>query len=389
MASCPGPSPLTRGKPQLLADGLVQARLIPAHAGKTTCRRASSVATSAHPRSRGENPILAHDGGRLDGSSPLTRGKRDLPLSESLAEGLIPAHAGKTSGRPSPTGAAAAHPRSRGENANSGRPAVSFAGSSPLTRGKRADDALRLSNPGLIPAHAGKTLRSGSLIGRTTAHPRSRGENHWMPHPIDPSRGSSPLTRGKLLNSIPHAVRHRLIPAHAGKTRPRGGARLARGAHPRSRGENVELSRVPIRDYGSSPLTRGKRIVIKHSCNKCGLIPAHAGKTSLYGPLDVSRQAHPRSRGENRTTPWPWWPRNGSSPLTRGKRRAPVPAGTPTGLIPAHAGKTGSYPGRAGHPAAHPRSRGENLNLPGRPSLRSGSSPLTRGKLSTIGGASS
>ena len=57
LASCPGPSPLTRGKPQLLADGLVQARLIPAHAGKTTCRRASSVATSAHPRSRGENEI--------------------------------------------------------------------------------------------------------------------------------------------------------------------------------------------------------------------------------------------------------------------------------------------------------------------------------------------
>ena len=177
LASCPGPSPLTRGKPQLLADGLVQARLIPAHAGKTTCRRASSVATSAHPRSRGENPILAHDGGRLDGSSPLTRGKRDLPLSESLAEGLIPAHAGKTSGRPSPTGAAAAHPRSRGENANSGRPAVSFAGSSPLTRGKRADDALRLSNPGLIPAHAGKTDERARRAVPHRAHPRSRGEN--------------------------------------------------------------------------------------------------------------------------------------------------------------------------------------------------------------------
>ena len=118
LASCPGPSPLTRGKPQLLADGLVQARLIPAHAGKTTCRRASSVATSAHPRSRGENPILAHDGGRLDGSSPLTRGKRDLPLSESLAEGLIPAHAGKTSLPALREDPQAAHPRSRGENSS-------------------------------------------------------------------------------------------------------------------------------------------------------------------------------------------------------------------------------------------------------------------------------
>ena len=301
LASCPGPSPLTRGKPQLLADGLVQARLIPAHAGKTTCRRASSVATSAHPRSRGENPILAHDGGRLDGSSPLTRGKRDLPLSESLAEGLIPAHAGKTSlpalredpqaahprsrrenaqrpgayacacgsspltrgklshsgtslhqvrlipahagktsGRPSPTGAAAAHPRSRGENANSGRPAVSFAGSSPLTRGKRADDALRLSNPGLIPAHAGKTLRSGSLIGRTTAHPRSRGENTDLQRICDALGGSSPLTRGKPLDAPPDRPVAGLIPAHAGKTTTRPSPMRSPKAHPRSRGENAE-----------------------------------------------------------------------------------------------------------------------------------------------------
>ena len=173
-----GSSPLTRGK--LRGDELVGilSRPIPAHAGKTTCRRASSVATSAHPRSRGENPILAHDGGRLDGSSPLTRGKRDLPLSESLAEGLI-------------------------------------------------------------PAHAGKTLRSGSLIGRTTAHPRSRGENHWMPHPIDPSRGSSPLTRGKHFPFTLDDGTRRLIPAHAGKTAPLNLPWGPTGAHPRSRGENT------------------------------------------------------------------------------------------------------------------------------------------------------
>ena len=303
LASCPGPSPLTRGKPQLLADGLVQARLIPAHAGKTTCRRASSVATSAHPRSRGENPILAHDGGRLDGSSPLTRGKRDLPLSESLAEGLIPAHAGKTSlpalredpqaahprsrrenaqrpgayacacgsspltrgklshsgtslhqvrlipahagktsGRPSPTGAAAAHPRSRGENANSGRPAVSFAGSSPLTRGKPCARVLSSVVPRLIPAHAGKTQTCRGSVTPLAAHPRSRGENHWMPHPIDPSRGSSPLTRGKPRQGRPRCARRRLIPAHAGKTLNHNREQAVEAAHPRSRGENPDMS---------------------------------------------------------------------------------------------------------------------------------------------------
>ena len=50
----------------------------------------------AHPRSRGENVVLAVCGTRWPGSSPLTRGKHDFELLESLAERLIPAHAGKT-----------------------------------------------------------------------------------------------------------------------------------------------------------------------------------------------------------------------------------------------------------------------------------------------------
>ena len=198
---------------------------------------------------------------------------------------------------------------------------------------------------------------------------------------MPPGAGSSPLTRGKLLNSIPHAVRHRLIPAHAGKTRPRGGARLARGAHPRSRGENVELSRVPIRDYGSSPLTRGKRIVIKHSCNKCGLIPAHAGKTEGSGSRWNPNGAHPRSRGENRVLPWPGWPPCGSSPLTRGKPELAGETQLAQRLIPAHAGKTLDNRRSVIMTAAHPRSRGENRSSSSRVSVTGGSSPLTRGKL--------
>ena len=54
-------------------------------------------------------------------------------------------------------------------------------------------------------------------------------------------------------------------------------------------------------------------------------------------------RAHPRSRGENLTTfledNW----EVGSSPLTRGKRRAARVADAAHGLIPAHAGKTLSF----------------------------------------------
>ena len=70
----------------------------------------------------------------------------------------------------------------------------------------------------------------------------------------------------------------------------------------------------------------------------------------------------------------------GSSPLTRGKHPLVAVMATPEGLIPAHAGKTGIHSGNKSIAAAHPRSRGENMDgvLPN--SEYTGSSPLTRGK---------
>ena len=60
-------------------------------------------------------------------------------LPDSRA-GLIPAHAGKTARRRPPTSQARAHPRSRGENAQVGMEPPGGAGSSPLTRGKLIDE---------------------------------------------------------------------------------------------------------------------------------------------------------------------------------------------------------------------------------------------------------
>ena len=56
---------------------------------------------------------------RWGGSSPLTRGKPELPEDIAGVVGLIPAHAGKTAGGPRRGRGAWAHPRSRGENAYS------------------------------------------------------------------------------------------------------------------------------------------------------------------------------------------------------------------------------------------------------------------------------
>ena len=156
----------------------------------------------------------------MRGSSPLTRGKRVRVATGHGVQGLIPAHAGKTSPSRVTTKHTWAHPRSRGENVSLVPPAMALTGSSPLTRGKRGRLPRAARTRGLIPAHAGKTLDAPHDLDGLGAHPRSRGENQLTVDPTIFDDGSSPLTRGKHpLNNFGQRL-HGLIPAHAGKTRP-------------------------------------------------------------------------------------------------------------------------------------------------------------------------
>ena len=139
-----------------------------------------------------------------------------------------------------------AHPRSRGENSNDHSTNIRDDGSSPLTRGKplaytEADDAR-----GLIPAHAGKTVRACKFDLVFRAHPRSRGENDPQQPHREPHEGSSPLTRGKQAAIGRRCAQRGLIPAHAGKTGLHYTSRTVYRAHPRSRGENLRYQSSTI-----------------------------------------------------------------------------------------------------------------------------------------------
>ena len=159
---------------------------------RTTARLAP-----AHPRSRGENLMGAVRTLVVTGSSPLTRGK-PLPVLLNMAGlRLIPAHAGKTSTASRSPTRTRAHPRSRGENTLADGRITLWAGSSPLTRGKHIAQRDTPCRVGLIPAHAGKTIEAFVSVPASRAHPRSRGENPTGSVGGLPSRGSSPLTRGK------------------------------------------------------------------------------------------------------------------------------------------------------------------------------------------------
>ena len=152
-----GTSPRTRGKPPICSrvNGLV--RNIPAHAGKTKPKFCPTVMHKEHPRARGENGRFVFFQFFLSGTSPRTRGKPPHGLDRRRFAGNIPAHAGKTTAHaahPEPNGE---HPRARGENQLCSGRFGRVQGTSPRTRGKLAGVVSEAHDTGNIPAHAGKT----------------------------------------------------------------------------------------------------------------------------------------------------------------------------------------------------------------------------------------
>ena len=294
------------------------------------------------------------------GSSPLTRGKLDRRGRLEGCAGLIPTHAGKTPGAFGHQDQRRAHPHSRGENSARAAAIGPLLGSSPLTRGKPLLRGNSLSFRGLIPTHAGKTRSAPGALRGCRAHPHSRGENLRLYGLGAMNEGSSPLTRGK------HDVRDRrlpsrgLIPTHAGKTRRRPARTSGCRAHPHSRGENSDRAVPEGPERGSSPLTRGKHYARRYRRLCPGLIPTHAGKTSRGSPRVCESWAHPHSRGENTTKKRSVPIKTGSSPLTRGKHGLRARVREHPGLIPTHAGKTARRRSARTHHWAHPHSRGEN-----------------------------
>ena len=235
---------------------------------------------AAHPRSRGENLRRSAVEALATGSSPLTRGKRRPRVRSNPPSRLIPAHAGKTLRPHLSAAAAAAHPRSRGENITVALGVISGVGSSPLTRGKHDEHTRGREDPRLIPAHAGKTYGTPLSPIFQAAHPRSRGENRFVAVVRTVLEGSSPLTRGKQLAGRHLRTATRLIPAHAGKTRSWGLTQFGHEAHPRSRRENELAYQIGELYWGSSPLTRGELLGRDRDRSQLRLTPTHAGKTS-------------------------------------------------------------------------------------------------------------
>ncbi len=200
--------------------------------------------------------------------------------------------------------------------------------------------------------------------------------------------GSSPLTRGGQSAATPSRCAHGLIPAYAGRTRFRLRHVPLVRAHPRLRGADSQRRHLHAAHTGSSPLTRGGPASACDMFRSFGLIPAYAGRTVSGDTFTLRTRAHPRLRGAD-LMPWRGYaPRSGSSPLTRGGLSSFYSIGVRSRLIPAYAGRTCSTGRRPPAARAHPRLRGADCRALRELKNPLGSSPLTRGgRLSLCSGA--
>ena len=111
-------------------------------------------------------------------------------------------------------------------------------GSSPHTRGALLEDFRAVAREGIIPAYAGSTLNAVQLRPRVRDHPRIRGEHSGGGYARQPIEGSSPHTRGAPRSALASPMPRGIIPAYAGSTTAETVATRLHRDHPRIRGEH-------------------------------------------------------------------------------------------------------------------------------------------------------
>ena len=252
-------------------------------------------------------------------------------------------------------------------------------GSSPHTRGTRYCTNNECETFRFIPAYAGneQTVRVARLTW--PVHPRIRGERSQRAPRTLATSGSSPHTRGTRPSGGPPPGRKRFIPAYAGNA-PEGRPHCpASSVHPRIRGERGFGKDAVFYAYGSSPHTRGT----PHPDAKCRpplrFIPAYAGNATTRLPVSRPRSVHPRIRGERQFVMTPVSTSIGSSPHTRGTLSSSRQSSHHCRFIPAYAGNARRTPSLRRRATVHPRIRGERGNRARSLCSDCGSSPHTRG----------
>ena len=118
---------------------------------------------------------------------------------------FIPAYAGNSLGPPASSHAGPVHPRLRGELAEPATKVLLTSGSSPLTRGTREILRNTLADARFIPAYAGNSSLETYRSCPYAVHPRLRGELGRMNFVVNRLRRFIPAYAG---NSLKQGIEH-------------------------------------------------------------------------------------------------------------------------------------------------------------------------------------
>ena len=273
-------------------------------------------------------------------------------------------------------------------------------------RGTLPDSRVLRNGVGIIPAHAGNTLRSRRTAQHTRDHPRTCGEHAALNVEALAAAGSSPHMRGTQPTENARHPRSGIIPAHAGNTAawlsksrhaagssphmrgtPSAPPRTLKryGDHPRTCGEHVIVRLGVCGHWGSSPHMRGTPCEPGVLNTLSGIIPAHAGNTWTNSMICRAGRDHPRTCGEHGQDGARERRAKGSSPHMRGTLKCLMRVSGSRRIIPAHAGNTLDIISLYEAYGDHPRTCGEHFFSSACNRIRGGSSPHMRGTL-VVGG---
>ena len=294
-----GPPPHARGSPAYQAIGHLVSRPTPACAGITRRGRLRTTCRPAHPRMRGDHDARLAYASILPGPPPHARGSRRREPGRKRVHGPTPACAGITRASPGKARSGSAHPRMRGDHVNPLTVRRPARGPPPHARGSlcRARERVAVRRP--TPACAGITQCGTPTVPPERAHPRMRGDH--LPRSLTPNgrAGPPPHARGSLLPDTWEPIVDRPTPACAGITTATTARSTVAWAHPRMRGDHVDIVPTASITGGPPPHARGSPRRQLQGVRLTRPTPACAGITSPPASSTRTRRAHPRMRGDH------------------------------------------------------------------------------------------
>ena len=186
------------------------------------------------------------------------------------------------------------------------------------------------------------------------------------------------------MRGSPHLATRRalcigIIPAHAGLTTLMNHRIPMVRDHPRACGAHKCLLSIQMNLWGSSPRMRGSHPELFKACSGGGIIPAHAGLTRQAGSSPCWPGDHPRACGAHSQIDANGQIQQGSSPRMRGSQFTNKRVEFLHGIIPAHAGLTTRARSIVSARRDHPRACGAHQTYSEPKTCPKGSSPRMRG----------